>query len=198
MIKTTCSHTLTFLGLCAWPLSAHSPRQKATCQIGLYSKVVTYFFLYRCVALSTITPSWRKQKTTTSWEQQQCSHIDTGISLLPPSPSHRATFKPKNAIPHPTFSIRVGPCIDMYVCSSWHYIGTREINCPSPVAEYYHGDTHCSSCLLPAVPFHISYLMKICQRFFFFPPSHMPTATRRLGQLKQTESYPSDTFELAR
>lgn len=31
--------------------------------MGLYSKVVTYFFLYRWVALSTITPSLGKQRT---------------------------------------------------------------------------------------------------------------------------------------
>lgn len=31
--------------------------------IGLYSKVVTYFFRNLCVALRTITPSWKGNKT---------------------------------------------------------------------------------------------------------------------------------------
>lgn len=74
--------------------------KKETFQIGLYSKVVTYFFLYRCVALSTITPSWRKQKA------QQEEAEDSARTLISDFPTltftwwHRATFKPQNEYYH--------------------------------------------------------------------------------------------------
>lgn len=44
----------------AWSLEVHAalgPRRLPPLHMGLYNKVVTYFFLYRWVALSTITPS---------------------------------------------------------------------------------------------------------------------------------------------
>lgn len=44
----------------AWSLAVQivpDPQRLPALHMGLYNKVVTYFFLYRWVALSTITPS---------------------------------------------------------------------------------------------------------------------------------------------
>lgn len=68
----------------------------------------------------------------------------------------------------------------MSVCSSWHYIGKRAINCPSSIStpEYYDCDTHSSSCLLAAVLFRNFYyekfyLMNICHcQIPPTPPAH--------------------------
>lgn len=40
-------------------------------QIGLYSRVVTYFFLYRWVALRTITPSCQRTRRDTESSEQK-------------------------------------------------------------------------------------------------------------------------------
>lgn len=43
--------------------------------MGLYNKVVTYFFLYRWVALSTITPSWGRGRKWSKAGLSQDSHF---------------------------------------------------------------------------------------------------------------------------
>lgn len=181
------SHT-NFLGLYAW-----------TCLLILGDKKKLFRLVYTAkwwhTSSCTDALRWAPSLHPEGSRKQNKKKLRTVLShwylTFAPSPSHidrEPHLNHKMQFSHLLFyqSWSLYIYLDMCVCSSWHYNGKREINCPSHIsAEYYHCHTHCSSCLLTAVPFHIFYLMKIChcQRFFFFP-SHLPTSDKVVERVK--------------